>query len=79
MKFGGTPLPPLTENHSAQKHLAESGVPSPQAEKICYVVLTGSLREAVKNGLFTVRLTARGGGVSPHGPDHVKCDNFDPF
>ena len=35
MKFSlaeleGTPLSPLTENHSAQKHLAEmGGIPSP--------------------------------------------------
>ena len=36
-ELGGTPLPPLTENHSAQKPLAEMGgtpSPPPLTEKI---------------------------------------------
>ena len=31
---GGHPPPPLTENHPAQKPLAEMGVPPPLTEKI---------------------------------------------
>ena len=34
-ELGGTPLPPLTENHPAQKPLAEKGgTPPPLTEKI---------------------------------------------
>ena len=34
--MGDTPPPPLTENHCAQKSLAERGVPPPPLkEKIC--------------------------------------------
>ena len=41
-ELGGTPLPPLTENHPAQKLLAElGGTPPPLAEKIRKVVFDG--------------------------------------
>ena len=33
-ELGGTPLPPLTENHPAQKPLAEMGGTPPLTEKI---------------------------------------------
>ena len=33
-ELGGTPLPPLTENHPAQKSLAEMGGTPPLTEKI---------------------------------------------
>ena len=34
-RIEGYPPPPLTENHPAQKPLAEMGVPTPLTEKIC--------------------------------------------
>ena len=41
-ELGGTPLPPLTENHPAQKPLAEvGGTPPHLAEKIHQVVFDG--------------------------------------
>ena len=41
--IGGYPLPPLTENHSAQKPLVELGVPPPLTEKSVVVVFYGCL------------------------------------
>ena len=45
--------------------------------------LTVPLREVVKNGYFTVRLTVRGGGGEgrsvPLALTVSKCENFDPF
>ena len=41
-RMGGTPLPTLTENHSAQKSLAELGVtPLPLTKKTRQVVFDG--------------------------------------
>ena len=38
---------------------------------------TAHIREAVKKGYFTVRLTVRGeGGISHLGPDLSNCENF---
>ena len=42
--MGGTPLPPLTENHPAQKPSAEmGGIPPPLPVKSVKYFLTGSL------------------------------------